>query len=60
MDFALSESDQADEFALKLSMTKRVPIEMAVFEDGEKVEGLRVPRFTVDYGNGEKTSESQS
>lgn len=36
-NFALHESEQAHEFALKLSMTKRVPVEMAVFEDGEKI-----------------------
>jgi len=35
--FALSESEQANEFAMKLSMTKREPAEMATFVDGEKV-----------------------
>jgi hypothetical protein len=36
-DFGLHESEQANEFAMKLSLTKRVPVEMAVFEDGEKL-----------------------
>jgi hypothetical protein len=36
-DFGLYESNEANEFAMKLSMTKRVPVEMAVFEDGEKL-----------------------
>lgn len=35
--FALHESEQAHEFAMKLSLTKRFPVEMAVFEDGEKL-----------------------
>lgn len=37
--FELSESAQANEFAMKLSLTKRIPVEMAVFEDGEKLSG---------------------
>jgi hypothetical protein len=36
-EFPLNESEQANEFAMKLSLTKRVPVEMAVFEDGEKL-----------------------
>ncbi len=36
-DFGLNESEAANEFAMKLSMTKREPVEMAVFEDGEKL-----------------------
>jgi hypothetical protein len=36
-DFGLHESEQANEFAMKLSMSKRVPVELAVFEDGEKL-----------------------
>lgn len=36
-DFGLHESEQAHEFAMKLSLTKRIPVEMAVFEDGEKL-----------------------
>lgn len=39
MNFQLHEFDQAHEFAMKLSLTKRFPIEMAVFEDGEKQSG---------------------
>lgn len=35
-DFGLYESNEANEFAMKLSLTKRVPVELAVFEDGEK------------------------
>ena len=41
-DFALNESVQANEFAMKLSLSKRDPVEMAVFEDGEKLSGERV------------------
>lgn len=37
----MNQSEEAGEFAMKLSMTKRVPVEMAVFEDGEKLQ--RVP-----------------
>lgn len=37
-DWPLSQSEQANEFAMKLSMSKRDPIEMAVFEDGRKLE----------------------
>ncbi len=36
-DFALNQFEAANEFAMKLSLTKRVPVEMAVFEDGEKM-----------------------
>lgn len=39
MTFELEERRQAHEFALKLSMTKRVPVQLAVFEDGKKVSG---------------------
>lgn len=41
MNFELQESQQAHEFALKLSLTKRFPVEMAVFEDGKKVDAPR-------------------
>lgn len=43
MNFALHESEQASEFAMKLSLTKREPTEVAVFEDGEKVESRTIP-----------------
>lgn len=59
MNFELHEFDQAHEFAMKLSMTKRVPTEMAVFEDGEKVEGGLAPLFVMDSGSDVKLSESQ-
>lgn len=36
--FDLHQSAEADEFALKLSLSKRVPIEVAMFEDGKKLE----------------------
>lgn len=36
--FALNESEQANEFAMRLSMTKREPVQVATFEDGEKLE----------------------
>lgn len=59
-DFPLNESEQANEFAMKLSMTKRIPVEMAVFEDGEKLERRIGPLVTVpDCENGEKLSEGQ-
>ena len=37
MTFELNESEQANEFAMKLSLTKRDPVEMVVFEDGQKL-----------------------
>lgn len=36
-DFSLSETDQAHAFAMGLSLTKRVPVEIAAYEDGEKI-----------------------
>jgi hypothetical protein len=35
--FSLDKSEQAHEFAMKLSLSKRDPVEMAVFEDGQKL-----------------------
>lgn len=47
INFQLHASEQANEFAMKLSMTKRIPTELAVYLDGEKVEGPRLePLFT--------------
>lgn len=43
--FQLGESDIASEFALKLSMSKRNPVETIVFEDGEKVDPSGDPMF---------------
>lgn len=37
LDFSLTEAEQANEFASKLSLSKRIPTEMATYEDGEKV-----------------------
>jgi hypothetical protein len=37
INFGLHESDEAHKFAMKLSLSKRIPVEMAVFEDGEKI-----------------------
>lgn len=45
LKFELHEFDQAHEFAMKLSMTKRFPVELAVFHDGEKVEAGAEPLF---------------
>lgn len=36
-NFGLYEANEADEFAMKLSMTKRTPVELAAYEDGEKI-----------------------
>lgn len=36
-EFGLNQSEQANEFAMKLSLTQRVPVEMTVFEDGNKL-----------------------
>jgi hypothetical protein len=58
MDFPLNESENANEFAVKLSLTKRFPVEVSVFEDGTKVESGLAPIFMVDTGNDEKQSES--
>jgi hypothetical protein len=56
-EFPLNESERANEFAMKLSLTKRVPVELAMFEDGEKLEGRIGPLVTVpDCENGEKIS----
>lgn len=44
-EFGLHQSDQANEFAMKLSMSKREPVEMAMFEDGEK---LAKPENIID------------
>lgn len=41
--FGMNQSEEAGEFAMKLSMTKRVPVELAVFEDGKKVEPRKIP-----------------
>jgi len=56
-DFGLYEANEADEFAMKLSMTKREPTELAVFEDGEKLD-RRVPFAAMYDQDGEKTPES--
>lgn len=60
MNFELHEFDQAHEFAMKLSMTKRVPTETAVYLDGEKVEASGEPVFVTPTGSVEKPSENQS
>jgi hypothetical protein len=61
IDFPLHESEQANEFAMKLSMTKRVPVEMAVFEDGRKIQAdLSRPVFISGAVSGEEASENQS
>lgn len=56
MNFELNQSAQASDFAMKLSMSKRVPVEMAVFEDGEKVE--RGLPLILGSENGQKLSET--
>lgn len=63
MNFELGESEQAHEFAMKLSMSKRVPNEIAQFEDGKEVGGfepvimpLRSPRPAMDAS--EETPEN--
>lgn len=43
-DFGLHESEQANEFAMKLSMSLRAPIEVAVYQDGKKVEPRKIPQ----------------
>lgn len=60
MYFALHESEAANEFAMKLSLTKRVPVEMAVFEDGEKLQRLPLAPLSVApiSGHSEILSES--
>ena len=44
-NFPLCESEQANEFAMKLSMSKRIPTELTMYNDGEKVEGGLAPLF---------------
>ena len=59
-DFELSQPDQANEFAMKLSMTKREPVETAAFEDGEKIETpTRAPISQWVIECGDKPAESQ-
>lgn len=58
-DFGLHESEQANEFAMKLSLTKREPTELAVLEDGEKLERRIGPLVTVPDCESGKSSESQ-
>lgn len=60
MNFELHESEKANEFAMKLSMTKRVTTELAVFLDGQKVEDTGEPMFVIPAGSVEKSSENQS
>ena len=60
LDFSLSELPQAYEFAMKLSLTPRITVEIATFEDGRKVNGDHEPLFAVRSGTGEKKLESQS
>ncbi len=50
INFELNQSEPANEFALKLSLTKRVPVEMAVFEDGEKLEQRMLCSERVESG----------
>lgn len=63
-DFPLNESEQANEFAMKLSMTKRDPVELARFEDGQKVEPVSVTdmvnRQTGNFHSIGEPSENQS
>lgn len=37
VNFELNQSEAAHDFTLKLSLTKRFPVEMAVFEDGNRL-----------------------
>ena len=39
-DFSLGESDPAYDFAMKLSMSQRLPTEIAMFKDGDKLGSL--------------------
>lgn len=58
MNFEFSASEQANEFAMKLSMSKREPVEMAAFEDGQKVQAdLSRPVFISGAVSGEEASE---
>jgi hypothetical protein len=59
-DFGLYESNEANEFAIKLSMTKREPSELAVFEDGEKLEretAAAISQYVVKEGPSENHFE---
>lgn len=60
--FELHEFDQAHEFAMKLSMSKRDPTELAAFDDGEKAEAVPaiVPLVIPAVKTGAKPSGSQS
>lgn len=60
MNFELHESEQATEFAMKLSMSKRFPVELAVFEDGQKLDQPHLePLFIAAASTGgEKLSEN--
>lgn len=58
MNFELGQEEQANEFAMKLSMSKRVPAELAAYLDGEKVAGFEPAVMPAVNTNGEKISES--
>lgn len=48
---------------MKLSLTKRVPVETAMFEDGKKVEPLKFPTYHIEsqaYTCTEQVPENQS
>lgn len=57
VSYGLHESERANEVALQLSLTKRVPIEVAVFEDGEKLD-RRMPFAAMYDQDGEKLESS--
>ena len=42
--FGMNQSEEANEFAMKLSMTKRDPVELAVFQDGQKEEPMSLEK----------------
>jgi hypothetical protein len=60
LDFSLAELSQAYEFAMRLSLSPRISVEISTFEDGRKVNGDHEPLFAVRSGIGEKKLESQS
>lgn len=51
-DFSLGESDPAYDFAMKLSMSQRLPTEIAAFKDGEKADSHPLqPLFVIPAEN---------
>ena len=59
LDFQLCEAEQANEFARRLSASERVPTEMAMYDNGEKMES-RLPLILERLRSGEQAITAES